>query len=420
MKPSKILKESVGSFSATAVRIICAFVSNKVLSYFLGPVGFACVGQLQNILSIGQGTSSLSLQNGWVSLTARYKNNADKLNSIWRGGFRLSVFASLITAISLMIFCFFAPLSSIFPKIPERLVQSAILFSIPGVISLSVISICSSVMNGLSDYKRWALITTLSSILQCLWVVFFVLTGSLSVLSIVATQSILSSVFAIVIAKRGGFTYSRFKKGIKENFSPWGSYAAMGIAPMILTPLICSLTRSFLGSSFGWDAAGLWQGAMKISDFFNVGFSSVLGVVLLPRLSSSSSERFHSTLKALLWRVLLIAFVSVIVLFAFRNFIIVFCLSDKFLSLSSLLPIQFIGDFFRSGCWCLGLALIARKETVAFLAVEIGADVLFALFTFASASLLGYEAPFYAYIVENVFCFIALLIVVRRIPWKNL
>ena len=421
MKSSGFWKQSAGSAVATAIRILCAFITNKFLASIMGPVGFAAVGQLQNLITFGQGTSSLALQNGWVSLTARYKDKEKELGPIWRGGFRISVYASIATAIFFALFAFFSPLQTLFPGVPKRLLQAAILFAIPGMIALSITTICQAVMNGLSDYKRWASITIISSVLNCVWVIAMVQTRSLSVLSAVATQSLLSCAFAIWNAKKGGFRYKRFSAMIQSNTQIWRGYAWMGLVPMVLTPVLYMFVRSYLAKQFGWDAAGLWQGAVRISDFFNVGFSSILGVVLLPRLSAAiSSEEFYRTLRELLLRVMALAGLAVGILFWFREYVVVIALSQTFLPLKELIPLQFVGDFFKAGCWCLGLALVARKETVAFLSVEVAADVLFAVLTVLGSASFGYHAPFVAYAVENVICFGALLILLRRLSWKNL
>ena len=147
----------------------------------------------------------------------------------------------------------------------------------------------------------------------------------------------------------------------------------------------------------------------------------MLGVVLLPRLSAAvTSDEFHKTLRRLLTRVLILAALAVGVLFFFREYVVIFALSKTFFPLKDLIPMQFVGDFFKAGCWCLGLALVARKETVAFLCVEVGADVLFAGLTVLGASFLGYHSPFVAYALENVICFGTLLVLLRRLSWKNL
>ena len=164
-KSSKFWKLFFGSGSVTAVNALRAFAVNKLLAVFLPPAAFACVGQFMNWMSIGQATSSLAMQNGWVSLTAQNKDNLKELHGVWRGGFRITTFATIATCILAVIFCFAAPLEKMLPGIHPRLAQAAILFALPGILATNIVTITSSVMNGLGSVRRWALIQTVSSLL---------------------------------------------------------------------------------------------------------------------------------------------------------------------------------------------------------------------------------------------------------------
>ena len=94
---SKFWKIVFGSGGVTACNMLRAFVVNKLLAIFLPPSFFACVGQLQNFMTAGQAMSSLAMQNGWVSLTAQNLDDRKKLAGIWRGGFKLTVFAFIFS-----------------------------------------------------------------------------------------------------------------------------------------------------------------------------------------------------------------------------------------------------------------------------------------------------------------------------------
>ena len=122
----KFAKLFAGSTAVTLFNALRAFAINKLLAVFLPPAMFACVGQFLNLMTIGQATSSLAMQNGWTALTAQNKDNHEKLLGIWRGGIRLTTFASLITFSVALVFCFMAPLDVLFPGIPLRLAQAAI------------------------------------------------------------------------------------------------------------------------------------------------------------------------------------------------------------------------------------------------------------------------------------------------------
>ena len=101
---SNFTKLFAGSGAVTLVNALRAFAVNKLLAVFLPPAMFACVGQFLNLMTIGQATSSLAMQNGWTALTAQNKNSREKLLGIWRGGFRLTTFASLFTFIVAVVF----------------------------------------------------------------------------------------------------------------------------------------------------------------------------------------------------------------------------------------------------------------------------------------------------------------------------
>lgn len=418
-KESNFWKLVFGSGGVTACNVLRAFVINKLLAVFLPPSMFACVGQLQNLMTMGQATSSLAMQNGWVSLTAQNHKDHEKMLGIWRGGFRITTFATIFTCIAAVLFCFMAPLDLMFPGIHTRLVQAAILFALPGILAMNIITITSSVMNGLGEYRRWAVIGVSSSLLQCVWVAFFLYTGHLSVLSIIATQSIVAGVLAGQIACKAGFSFNVIRKTALDTRSPWFSFAIMGIIPMVLNPVVLTVIRSFIGNKFGWDAAGIWQGVWKISDFFAAGFSAILGVILLPKISRELSKKeFWATFNPVLYKMFGITLAVVAVIFLCRHWVVAILLSSSYAGAADYMPIQLIGDFFRTGGWALGLVLIARRETFTFVVAEVLSNVYLAVGTVVFSKFFAFNGPMMAYASENILYFMALYIVVRRLKWN--
>jgi len=417
---SKFWKLVFGSGGVAACNMLRAFVVNKLLAIFLPLSTFACVGQLQNLMSVGQAMSSLAMQNGWVSLTAQNLGDRTKLLGIWRGGYRLTVFATIFTCIVAVLFCFLAPLESFFPGIHPRLVQAAILFSLPGIVAMNMITIASSVLNGLGEYKRWALVGIASSLLQCIWVAFFLYTGRLSVLSIIATQSVIAGIFAARVASGAGFSLGLLRKSVLDVRSPWFAFAAMGLVPMLLNPIVLTVIRSYVGGEFGWNAAGVWQGVWKVSDFFAAGFSAILGVILLPKISDKLTKReFWAMFNPVLYKMFGLTLVVVALLFVCRHLVVSILLSSTYAAVADYMPIQLVGDFFRTGGWALGLVLIARGETVRFLVAEVLSNVYLAVGTVVFSKMYGFSGAMIAYASENILYFVALYIVVRRLKWNT-
>lgn len=409
-----------GSGAVTLFNALRAFAINKLLAIFLPPAAFACVGQFLNFMSIGSATSSLALQNGWTALTAQNKNDQEKLLGIWRGGLRLTTFASLFTFIVALLFCFMAPLESLLPGVPTRLAQAAILFALPGVFATNIITICAAVMNGLGENRKWALINIVTSIWQVLWVAFFLYTGRLSVLSIIATQSIVAGIFAAQIASRAGFSVKKIWKTALDTRYPWFSYVLMGLVPMVLAPVVLTIMRTTVASHFGNDAAGIWQSVWKVSDFLFMAMSAILTVIILPRVSASMSRReFFKMLNPLLLRIMGISLAMIAALYFGRSILVQVLFSQAYMGAVDYLPLQLVGDFFRAGGFALALVLIARAETKAFLSVEIGSEFLLAAGTFVGIKFFEFSGPMAAYAFENFCYFVVLYILVWRLKWNT-
>ena len=410
----------MGSGMVTFLNALRVFVVNKLLAVFLPPAAFACVGQFMNFMTMGQATSSLALQNGWVSLTAQNRDNLEQLRGVWRGGFRLTTYASIFTFAVALVLCFTVPLERFFPGIHPRLVQAAIIFALPGVLATNVITITASVMNGLGHYRRWALINMVSSLWQMLWVAFFIYTGRLSVLSIVATQSIIAGVFAGQIAARAGFSLSEIRKTALDIRLPWASFALMGIVPMILTPVVLTFMRSTIGTNLGWNAAGIWQGIWKISDFFTAFFSAILGVIILPKVSAKMAKsEFWGLFRPILLKTILLALVAVVILYFGRSLLVAVMLSSAYAGAADYISVQLLGDFFRVGGWALGLVLIARRETKKFLMLEICSQLVLATSTYFFVKLYEFNGPMMAYALENFLTLVASFILVSRLEWSK-
>ena len=410
----------MGSGMVTFLNALRVFVVNKLLAVFLPPAAFACVGQFMNFMTMGQATSSLALQNGWVSLTAQNRDNLEQLRGVWRGGFRLTTYASIFTFAVALVLCFTVPLERFFPGIHPRLVQAAVIFALPGVFATNIITITASVMNGLGHYRRWALINMVSSLWQMLWVAFFLYSERLSVLSIVATQSVVAGIFAAQIASRAGFSLSEIRKSALDIRAPWVSYALMGIVPMVLSPVVLTFMRMTIGENLGWDAAGIWQGIWKISDFLTAFFSAILGVIILPKVSAKMvKSEFWNMFRPILLKSMALALVAVLILYFGRSLFVALMLSSAYAGAADYMPMQLLGDFFRVGGWALGLVLIARRETKKFLILEICSELVLASATVAFVKLYEFNGPMMAYALENFLTLVASFILVSRLDWAK-
>lgn len=413
-------KSFLGSGAVTLFNALRAFAINKLLAVFLPPAAFACVGQFLNLMTIGQATSSLAMQNGWTSLTAQYLKDREYLLGLWRGGTRITTFATLFTCIAAVLFCFMAPLDSLFPGMNTRLVQAAILFALPGMLASNIITICAAVMNGMGENRKWAMINMVASVWQVLWVAFFLYTGRLSVLSIIATQSVVAGIFAAQIAGRAGFSVKHIWKTAQDIRGPWMSYAVMGLVPMIVTPIVLTIIRMNVDANFGHDAAGIWQSIWKVSDFLFMMMSAILTVIILPKVSvQRTREEFAHLINPLMIRVMGISLVVTLALYFGRDILVQILFSKAYMGAADYLPLQLMGDFFRTGGFAMALVLIARRETSRFLIVEISSEILLVVASIVLMKNLEFHGPMAAYAIENAVYFVVTFVMVRRLKWPS-
>jgi len=275
-------------------------------------------------------------------------------------------------------------------------------------------------MNGLDENRKWATINIASSIWQVLWVAFFLFTGRLSVLSIIATQSIVAAFFAIHIASRVGFSVRQIWKTALDTRGPWLSYALMGLVPMVLTPVVLTVMRLTVASNFGNDAAGIWQSVWKVSDFLFMAMSAILTVIILPKVSPKMSRTdFFGMFHPVLLRVMGISLVMIAALYFGRSVLVQVLFSSAYMGAVDYMPLQLVGDFFRAGGYALALVLIARAETVKFITVEICSEIFLSVGTLVGVKLVEFNGPMLAYATENFLYLVTLYILVRRLKWNT-
>ena len=121
----------------------------------------------------------------------------------------------------------------------------------------------------------------------------------------------------------------------------------------------------------------------------------------------------------LLLRIMGISLAMIVALYFGRSLLVQVLFSKAYMGAVDYLPLQLVGDFFRAGGYALALVLIARRETVAFLVTEIGAELLLAVGTFVGVRLLEFNGPMAAYAFENFAYFVVLYVLVWRLKWNT-
>src|SRR4051794_957033 len=81
-----------------------ALVLNKVLAIYVGPSGYAVIGQFQNAVSMAVTFATGAIQTGVTKFTAEYHDDDARQRALWRTAGTMVLLASLPCALLVALF----------------------------------------------------------------------------------------------------------------------------------------------------------------------------------------------------------------------------------------------------------------------------------------------------------------------------
>jgi len=99
-----LLRTSVLNGVAVLIKTITMFVLNKILAVYLGPTGYAAIGQFQNFIQMVTTFAGSAINTAVIKYTAEYHEDQNKQRAIWKTAGSLVFLFSLIFAILILIF----------------------------------------------------------------------------------------------------------------------------------------------------------------------------------------------------------------------------------------------------------------------------------------------------------------------------
>ena len=98
-----LIRTSLLNAIAVAVKMATLLGLNKVLALYVGPAGYAAIGQLQNAVTMFTTLASGAVSTGVTKYTAEFAEQPDEQRKIWRTAGTLSVVVSLLLAVLIMV-----------------------------------------------------------------------------------------------------------------------------------------------------------------------------------------------------------------------------------------------------------------------------------------------------------------------------
>lgn len=397
------------------LKIVSSFVVSKVSAVYLGPSGYAIVGNFRNVIQGLLGVTSTGFESGVIKYISENKTNAHQQKIVIVNVFALNLLICLCVCPFLFLFSE-ALATYILKDTSLAFVFKYLAFFFP-LVSFSFLIVY--IVKGLQKFKVYALLTGVSNVLNAILtfvlIFFYNLEGALFAGFLVQVLSFGSAFFFRDIRNLLFQVFSELKHISFKFFKAISVYLFMAIYSAILISLSYLFIRNSIIKTIDVETAGLWEAMNKISTFYLMFFSSLITLYLLPKLSENKTVGgYYHIMKAYFKTLIPVLVLTFLIVFFLRVFIIKLFLTKEFLEISHYFYLQLLGDFFKVIGFSLAYQFHAKKMVVAYVVTD---AVLYGIFYLLSVFLIidfNLKGVFYAYLFSTFLYFVLVLFFVYR------
>lgn len=364
-------KASLLNSVSVIVKVLAAFILNKFLAVYVGPSGYALVGQFQSFVTALNTVIGISIGTGVTKLTAENDESNYSKMIIFRTAVFLVAISSIIIG-ALVIFCandisFFLLKSRDFSY---AIVCASIFLSFS-----SFNAIILGIINGLKQFKLYVALnvagTIVGFVFASILIAVYGMAGALIGISMMASIPLMITV--MVCRKLYWFKIQILlgmpsKKVTKQllNFS-----LVIGIS-LAFTLLAQIYIRNHIIDGYSLEDAGYWEGVMRISGVYLTVVTAPMAAYLLPVFAEIRTKDI-----ALVSLVRSIVFTAAVTsLFAFfiystREILVPLLFSGEFFQMADLIKWQLIGDIVKSVSMVISYFMLAKGVLLYYLINEV-------------------------------------------------
>lgn len=344
---------------------------NKILALYVGPSGYAVIGQLQNAIQILTTLASGAINTGVIKYTAEYHDEQKKQNDLWKTAGTITIAGSIFTAVLISIFN--KELAHYFLK--DKELGRIFIYLSFSLTLFTLNTLILAILNGKKEIVSYVLANSAGSLLAMIFTglmtQFMGLHGALVALASYQSVSLVATLWISIRLRwfKFSFLYGKFDR---EMAIKLGKYAVMAICSAVCVPLSQMIVRDHVGNALGWDYSGLCEAMWRLSAAYIMVVTSTLVVYYLPRLSEIKSvvelkEEILTGYKIILPMALVVG----ITMYLFRDRIIWLIFSEKFHEMRNLFGWQVMGDFLKIGSWTLACVMLSKAKARLFIVTEV-------------------------------------------------
>jgi O-antigen/teichoic acid export membrane protein len=413
-----LVKTSILSFIATAIKLVAALVINKAVAVYIGPTGLALVGQFQNFTQLVMTAAQGAINNGVTKYTAEYGKDDKRVSILFSTASKISFFTSLVVGIGIVIFSQYASLH--FLKSEDY----SYIFVIFGftIVLFVINNLLLSILNGLKEVGTWIKINIIQSVYSLIFttllIVWLGLDGAL--IALVTNQSVILLIVLWMLRKHQIIKVENFKKKFNTpEAKKLAGFAAMAISTALTIPLSHLFIRNYIGETLGWEYAGYWQAIWYISTMYLMVVTTTLSIYYLPKLSeiTNKAELRKELLQG--YKIIMPVVITMSVgIFVLKDSIIWLLFTEEFTPMRELFLWQLVGDVVKLSAWLIAYLMLAKAMTKAFIITEIVFSVSFVILSILFVQQYGLVGMSYSFSV-NYMVYLIVMVLVTRKQWAG-
>lgn len=395
-----LIKTSLLNGIAVVIKMLTMLGLNKILAIYVGPAGYAAIGNFQNAAQMITTFASGAINTGVVKYTAEYHDDEEKQRQVWRTAGTIAVLGSVITGIGVAVFS---------KQIAQWFLQDEsyntvfIWFSVTLVFFIFN-TLLLAILNGKKEIHRYIIANIAGSLfalaVTSVLAVQFGLHGALTALAIHSSFAFIITLYLCYKADwfKSSYLFGRLDKQVVLNLS---KYTAMALTSAACVPVSHILIRTHLADTLGMDAAGYWEAMWRLSAAYLMLVTTTLSLYYLPKLSELKDPKEIKAEILQGYKIILpVAAACGLVIYLLRDFIIGVLFTSDFIPMRDLFAWQMVGDTLKIGSWILAYLMLGKAMMKLFIASEIVFAAGFYGWTYFLTGMYGLEGVTIAHAIN--------------------
>lgn len=409
-----LIKTSLLNGIAVVIKMLTMLGLNKILAIYVGPAGYAAIGNFQNAAQMITTFASGAINTGVVKYTAEYHDDEEKQRQVWRTAGTIAVLGSVITGIGVAVFS---------KQIAQWFLQDEsyntvfIWFSVTLVFFIFN-TLLLAILNGKKEIHRYIIANIAGSLFSLAvtsaLAVQFGLHGALTALAIHPSFAFVVTLYLCYKADWFKFSYlfGRLDKQVVLNLS---KYTAMALTSAACVPVSHILIRTHLADTLGMDAAGYWEAMWRLSAAYLMLVTTTLSLYYLPKLSELKDPKEIKAEILQGYKIILpVAAACGLVIYLLRDFIIGVLFTSDFIPMRDLFAWQMVGDTLKIGSWILAYLMLGKAMMKLFIASEIVFAAGFYAWTYFLTGIYGLEGVTIAHAINYAIYWVVMSVFIGK------